>query len=135
MSADAGGRGSPQDWLRFARSDLSFAKAPLPNQGLLETICFHAQQAVEKSLKAILVARRIDFPKTHNIKTLVEHLPVELRVQFDSEAASELTDYAVVTRYPAEFEPVDAEETRQAVDVAEEVVIWAEALLRAEGKG
>jgi len=49
--------GSPADWLRHAYSDLALASTmPLP-QILLEQLCFHAQQAAEKALKAILVAR------------------------------------------------------------------------------
>ena len=32
--------------------------------------CFHAQQAVEKSLKAVLTARQIGFPRTHNLEEL-----------------------------------------------------------------
>jgi HEPN domain-containing protein len=32
-----------------------------------DTVCFHAQQCVEKHLKALLVLRAIVFPKTHDI--------------------------------------------------------------------
>ena len=33
---------------------------------------FHAQQAVEKSLKAALAAAAVDFPFTHNIALLMQ---------------------------------------------------------------
>jgi HEPN domain-containing protein len=46
--------GSPQDWLRYARSDLGRARA-VPSGGiLLETLCFHAQQAAETLAKGQL---------------------------------------------------------------------------------
>ncbi len=32
-----------------------------------EIIGFHIQQAIEKSLKAILLSRTIDYPRTHNL--------------------------------------------------------------------
>ena len=52
MSPDPPEAGTPRDWLRHARSDLSLARIPLPENVLLETLCFHAQQAAEKSIKA-----------------------------------------------------------------------------------
>lgn len=45
--------GSPDDWLRRARSDLALAKVPLPEGALYEDLCFHAQQAAEKAIKAV----------------------------------------------------------------------------------
>mgnify|MGYP000307964815 CR=1 FL=1 len=35
------------------------------------TICFHAQQAVEKYLKAFLILHDIDFPRTHDVDYLL----------------------------------------------------------------
>src|SRR5687768_7678744 len=47
--------GSPEDWLRYAKADLALARVPLPVGGLYALLCFHTQQAVEKSLKAVLI--------------------------------------------------------------------------------
>ena len=56
----------PAEWLRRARSNLARARADrgLPDD-LYEDLCFDTQQAVEKSLKALLVHRGLAFPKTH----------------------------------------------------------------------
>jgi HEPN domain-containing protein len=63
--------GSPAVWLLFANSDLELARIN-PSPGiLLEGLCFHAQQAAEKALKAVLIAHGIPFPRTLNIKTLL----------------------------------------------------------------
>jgi len=43
----------PRRWLENARADLALARSPLPLGGLYEHLCFHAQQAAEKSLKAV----------------------------------------------------------------------------------
>ena len=67
---------APDRWLANARADLALARVPLPPGGLYEHLCFHAQQAAEKSIKAVLLKYRIDFPYTHNLQTLLnlEHL-------------------------------------------------------------
>ena len=118
--------GSPADWLRHAYSDLALASTiPLP-QILLEQLCFHAQQAAEKALKAILIAYGIPVPRTHNLRTLFDLLPVDVPVSPDIQEAAGLSDYAVASRYPGVSESVEAEEYREAVDLAEAVVYWAE---------
>lgn len=63
--------GESQDglrWLKRARSNLARAKADrhLP-EVLYEDLCFDARQAAEKAIKAVLVYKKIPFPKTHDI--------------------------------------------------------------------
>ena len=45
--------GSPEDWLARAIGDLALARVPLPEGGYYEDLCFHAQQAAEKAIKAV----------------------------------------------------------------------------------
>jgi HEPN domain-containing protein len=117
--------GSPADWLRHARSDLSVARRTGDPDTLLETLCFHAQQAVEKCLKAVLVSRDIAPPATHNLKTLIEKLPSDLELPAYVVDAAALTDYAVTARYPLAYEEVDEEEYMDALRTAERVMLWA----------
>jgi HEPN domain-containing protein len=58
--------GSPEDWLRYARSDLAMARRVTDGEILIESLCFHAQQAVEKALKAVLVRENIRPPRTQS---------------------------------------------------------------------
>ncbi len=117
--------GSPADWIRRAHSDLTLARTP-PEVGiLLEDLCFHAQQAAEKALKAILITRSIPIPRTHNITRLLELMPGADAIPQAVQAAVVLTDYAVATRYPGAYEPVEDEEYREALALAETVVSWA----------
>ncbi|MHB9036024.1 MAG: HEPN domain-containing protein [Armatimonadota bacterium] len=66
MQRDSGRADAPSRWLRNARADLAIAGIKLPPGGQYEQLCFHAQQAAEKSIKAVLLKLEIDFPFTHN---------------------------------------------------------------------
>ena len=62
-------------WLRKGSNDLANARIILASDAEprpYDTVCFHCQQAAEKSLKAYLIQLGIMFPKTHNIGQLVE---------------------------------------------------------------
>ncbi len=56
--------GSPGDWLRHASSDLELARIGRNSKVLHEDLCFHAQQAADKAVKAVLLWKSIPFPKT-----------------------------------------------------------------------
>jgi HEPN domain-containing protein len=131
MPPEEQGPGSPADWLRHATSDLELARIVRPRKVLREGLCFHAQQSAEKALKAVLVAQGIPFPKTHNIKTLLDLLPQPITPPAEVQDAAGLTDYAVVSRYPGDLEPVTEEEYQDAVRLAAVVVQWAKSLIGA----
>ena len=121
----------PAEWLRRARSNLARARADrgLPDV-LYEDLCFDAQQAVEKCLKALLVYRNVPFPKTHAIAdllTLVQQSGIE--VPEEMREAGELTEYAVEARYPGLFEDVMHADYVRALNLAERVLKWAERLV------
>ena len=122
--------GEPRDWLRHAWSNLELARVGRKSRILLEDLCFHAQQAAEKALKAVLVFRSVPFPKTHNIGTLLDLLPDDLSLPAEVKEAPSLTDYAVLTRYPGDLEPVTEEEYLESVRIAEAVVQWAEKIVK-----
>jgi HEPN domain-containing protein len=120
--------GTPTDWLRFARSDLAVALGPLDSDVRVETLCFHAQQAVEKCLKAVLLARSIAFPRTHNLRILIDLVPAATSIPPDIAASVALPDYAVDVRYPGVYEDITDEEYREALRLATSVVAWAETI-------
>jgi len=121
--------GSPTSWLRFARSDLAVARQKPGAEVLPETLCFHAQQATEKTIKAVLVHVGVPVPKTHNIERLVDLLPCSIeRVPLLIQATL-LSDYAVIFRYPSDEEPITEEDLAKAIGTAELVVGWAEKMV------
>lgn len=116
----------PKEWLRRARSNLALARAKDPDV-YPEDLCFEAQQAAEKAVKAVLIHWRRDVPRSHDLARLIslleeagEDVPAEVR------EAAELTPYAVLGRYPGPLRPVTHEEYLRAVALAETVVQWAE---------
>ncbi len=119
------------EWLRRAHSNLARARAgrSVP-EVLYEDLCFDAQQAAEKAIKAVLVHRKVAFPKTHDIIDLLTILQrSDLEVPEEIQQADLLTGYAVETRYPGLSEEVTQEDYAQALELAERVVRWAESLL------
>lgn len=131
MPPEPGRADSPETWLENARADLALARIELPPGGLYEHLCFHAQQAAEKSLKAALLALGTEFPFTHNLQALIDILPAGLQVPDDVARAVDLNPYAVATRYPGELEPATEEDRREAVSAAEAVLLWAESVVEA----
>ena len=67
MSSEVPPAGSAQDWLRHARSDLALARMRKTKSLLYGHLCFHAQQAAEKALKAVMVHMGYAF---HGVTTL-----------------------------------------------------------------
>ncbi len=108
-------QGTPEDCLRFAYSDLDLAQVQAGPRVMLEMLCFHAQQAAEKAIKAVLLKHAIEAPRTHNLQVLPELLPASVPVPAEVAQATELSGYAVALRYPGESEPVTAAEHQQAV--------------------
>ena len=129
MPPEGTGPGSPSQWLRHARSDLALARVPRPEDTLLEALCFHAQQAAEKAIKAALVHTGLDLPRSHSIRALLDLLPAATGVPDLVAEAAELTEYAVEARYPGTVEAVTEDEYARAVVLAEAVVLWAEGLV------
>ncbi len=129
MRHDSPKPGSPEDWMNHARSDLTLAKIARHNDVLLDNLCFHAQQATEKSLKAVSIHRNIDFPKTHNIKLLLDSLKSAIAIPEEISRSSILTDYAVTSRYPGKYEEIAESEYLEAIAIAEKVFAWAKSII------
>ena len=119
----------PREWLNRAKSNLLLARAQ--STGIyLEDLCFNAQQAVEKAIKALLIQHAVAFPYVHDIAqllTLVEQAGLALPPSVKE--GERLTRFAVFTRYPGIASPIRPGELTEAVRIAEEVIRWVEGLL------
>ena len=118
-------RSHARAWLAKADSDLLAARRLLAAGGPFDAVCFHAQQACEKALKALLAWLERDIPRTHNLEelqaTCVAALQDPAAAALRSLDLSQLTPYAVETRYDAEFWP-DRNAAAEACGVAEQVM-------------
>jgi HEPN domain-containing protein len=96
-----------------------------------DAVCFHAQQCVEKYLKARLQESSVMFGRTHNLVALLE-LALEVEPAWESLRSDLLTlnAYAVVVRYPGES--ADARVGAEALAVCEKVRTAARAGLRVD---
>ncbi|MBI3245901.1 MAG: HEPN domain-containing protein [Deltaproteobacteria bacterium] len=112
----------PREWLNRAQSNLVLASMQ-EERIYLEDLCFNAQQAAEKAIKALLIHRKVEFPYVHDIAELLtvaersgQEIPPPIR------QAERLTRFAVFTRYPGVAVAIRQEEHREALRVAGEVV-------------
>ena len=119
----------PREWLNRARSNLALAKNRIPD-AYLEDLCFEAQQAAEKAIKAVLIASGIEFPYVHDLARLLSLLEESgIAVPDVVRRAEELTPYAMIGRYPGPTRPVTSDDHATAVELSEAVVRWAETSL------
>lgn len=114
-----------------ARAESSLALARMLSPGIdLEDLCYQAQQAAEKALKAVFIAKGVRFPFSHNLDLLLKGLEeLGLEIPETVDAASQLTRYAVETRYPGFFDPVTPVEYEEALEMAEVILDWTRALI------
>ena len=130
MPSDAPEAGSAQDWLRHARSDLALTRMRKTKTLLYEHLCFHAQQAAEKALKAVLVHHGVRVPRSHDLAYLTSKLPEDVSIPVHIIEFPTLTRYAVQQRYPGESPPLTPRHRRRALQLAQDTVAWAARVVR-----
>lgn len=115
--------------LRLAERDYgSFAILADHPDGDPAAACFHAQQGVEKALKAVLTLNQIDFPRTHNLEALADLLVdqgVDLPVP--TRDLRRLNPYAVDFRYDDQFSHLVT--PQEAASLARLTIDWANTLI------
>lgn len=117
-------------WLADAQSDLASARslALHRDEGTAPfAAAFHAQQAVEKGLKSLLVYLGIEYPPRHDLGLLIGLLPAELPTA--SAPIAGLTVYAVEQRYVSgAANPMSLDERPTWTDAEEAISIADRAL-------
>lgn len=128
---------STADHLEVARLLVTKAAADLSAARVLAeaedqddgVIGFHAQQSVEKALKAVLAVREAEIPRTHDLEYLVEMLGrSRLEVPSALSGIAWLNPWAVTLRYDEIEEPLDR---TVALEVAGVAITWARAIVGA----
>lgn len=112
--------------LRKAGEDADAVATLAPDGNTADAIVgFHAQQAVEKALKAVLAAFGEDFPWTHDLRYLIERLDdLETPLPSSLREVRVLAPWAVEFRYGETIDdPLDRE---QAIALSKNAVEWAE---------
>ena len=120
----------PLAWMQRAEEDWLLARSALRRKlPLIYGTTFHAQQCVEKYLKALLLSCRQAFPRTHDLIALHDLcMRNSISVPVDQDKLERLAAYAVQVRYPEEGPTLD--ETQETVQITQKVRRWARAVLR-----
>jgi len=129
----SGNESNWRSWVKKADSDLlnirnNMAAPAVP----WDTVCFHAQQAAEKMLKAFLAFRGRQPPHTHDLLMLLgECMEFAPSLSDLSDDCALLTPYAIEARYPGLHEATE-EEGQLVVAVAEHLCAAVQRLLPPE---
>ena len=107
-----------KEWINKADKDLKVAERFLNDENMADVVCFRAQQASEKCLKAYLNWLEIEYPKTHLLEKLIELASLtDKDISKLKEDAAKLSPFAVETRYP-EFELPLSEDALEALEIS-----------------
>jgi HEPN domain-containing protein/RimJ/RimL family protein N-acetyltransferase len=91
-----------KEWLKFSFLDLENIKYIITVPHLTSITAFHAQQSIEKSLKALLSLKNIDIPKIHSLNKLFK-LTEDIFEEYDTTIVNKLDKLYTSSRYPSEF--------------------------------
>lgn len=94
-----------------------------------EIVGFHAQQAVEKAIKAVLEARRVDYPRTHDLARLLELLDASGGAPPDRDEALALSPWAAEFRYGDVI--AGSLDRHRALVAADSALTWADSQIAA----
>lgn len=119
-----------------AKQDLVALEALLESKQVAdETIGFHAQQAVEKAIKAVLARDAVRFPRDHDIDVLLHLLATSSVAAEDwMEDARALTPYAAILRYEDLLSSPRKLDRPKALEIGRRFVAWAETAISGSDK-
>ncbi len=139
MSTTDRPRALARRWLSKARTDLALATVILEQGPDMDPWvgCFHAQQAAEKALKAVLVTRGVEPPHIHDLGALAALMPDDLPLEVSGDDLGNLTTFATGPRYVfdagLETEDPTWDEAARAVVVAAGILAAVRAYLGETG--
>jgi HEPN domain-containing protein len=123
-------REEAERYLRLARRDEAAFLALLNSPTVdFSVACFHAQQSVEKSLKAVMFLHGLEFRRTHDLEELSGTLAdAGVNIPLEATELRRLTPYAVEFRY--DDEPMPLVTPEQAIAYTARVLAWADEALK-----
>ncbi|WP_295432837.1 HEPN domain-containing protein [uncultured Thiodictyon sp.] len=116
--------------LRLARRDRLACATLIALPELASSVaCFHAQQAAEKALKALMTLHGVEFRRTHDLEELaarLEHAGQTLPVSEPD--LIRLTPYAVEFRYNDDAMPLI--DPADALSLADTLIAWCDTQIK-----
>ncbi len=115
------------DWLTAAEDDLSAIILIIADPGLTHIVAFHAQQAIEKALKAVIEEFESGNHRSHSLKTLMGVISDHIDIKIEEEIIAALESLYIESRYPGsigllpEGKPT-IEDAKMYLDTAKQVL-------------
>ena len=120
-----------KSWLERAKSSYEISKTAVKSDAIFyEDLCYQSQQAVEKALKALLIYYGADPDFTHNIGLLLNKIEQFVGIPDDIKLTTNLTKYAVMTRYPGEYDDITKKDYEESTRTAKKCLEWVEAAVK-----
>lgn len=107
-------------WLQYAKED--FDAAIILKTGVPRHTCLLAQQSAEKAIKSIYVFINQKIPKTHDLDLLKTLLPDGWIIKTRFDDLSELSFWAVESRYPGDIPDATTKDADVAIALAESIL-------------
>ncbi|MEO1953397.1 MAG: HEPN domain-containing protein [Campylobacterales bacterium] len=95
------GKELAKEWLKASNDDLSVIAKIIDDANLTHIVAFHSQQAIEKSLKAMLEFDNKKVLKVHKLQTIVDSVNLDLEI--DDTILQLLDKLYIDSRYPGNF--------------------------------
>jgi len=92
-----------EEWLHSALMDIRIIEKVLDDPFLTPIACFHAQQCIEKTLKAILEKEGREIPKTHDVIRLLGIIQEKQEIDIDVDLLQKVGELYIESRYPGDF--------------------------------
>jgi HEPN domain-containing protein len=92
-----------QHWLNSANDDLMLIAEILDNKLLTNMVAFHSQQAIEKSMKAVLEEKENAVPRIHNIITLKGKIEKYVKLDVEQDIFDQINELYIDSRYPTDL--------------------------------
>jgi HEPN domain-containing protein len=115
-----------KSWIERAKSSFEISRLTVNNNVYYEDLCYQSQQAAEKALKGLLICYGVEPEFTHNIGILLNELEKFTVIPENIKEAIKLTKYAVITRYPGEYDEITKEAYEESIKIAKDCLEWAE---------
>jgi HEPN domain-containing protein len=115
-----------ESWIDRAKSSYELSKANISTIIYFEDLCYQVQQAAEKALKGLLIYFGVEPEFTHNIGVLLNEIEKYIEIPDDVKNTIDLTNYAVQTRYPGEYDEITKEEYENSLIIAKNCLDWVD---------
>ncbi|MDR2718130.1 MAG: HEPN domain-containing protein [Treponema sp.] len=119
-----------ESWIERAKSSLEISKIAVNDNVYYEDLCYQSQQAVEKGLKGLLIYYGVEPEFTHSIGILLDELEKFITIPKNIKETINLTKYAVITRYPGEYDEITKEGYNESVKIANICLEWIEKIIK-----